>query len=90
VNMAKAKEQVFTTTLSSRGQVVLPAPVRRKLRLRKGARIQVVMSDDKQDEVILKTARPKPLSAWYGAFPGAAKALEILAEERRKDRERGK
>ena len=88
--MPKAKEEVYTTTLSSRGQVVLPAPVRRKLRLRKGARIQVVMSDDKRDEVILKAARPKPLSEWYGAFPGAARALEILAEERRKDRERGK
>ena len=87
--MRKPDQDVFTTTISSRGQVVLPAPVRRKLRLRKGMRLRIVM-EDKRDEVILQPIQPKPLSEWRGAFPGAGRALEYLKEERKKDRERGK
>jgi len=67
-------ENVETTRMSSKGQVVIPEAVRNRLGLKPGARF-VVMGD--RDVVILKTI----------AAPGREEFATIAARARRQARE---
>lgn len=51
--------EVATTTLSSKGQVVIPEPIRRRLGLEAGAQFVVIAEGD---VVILKRLQPPPLA----------------------------
>lgn len=66
-------------TVSSKGQVVIPRQIRKRLRLEEGTKIEVEVSDGL---VVLRPARPKPLgwNRWEGAFAGE-RLLKALAEE---------
>ena len=64
---------VATTRLSSRGQVVIPEPVRQRLALKPGTEF-VVVGD--ADVVILKTIAP----------PARAELAKLLARARRQAR----
>ena len=88
--MQETKEQIYVTTISSRGQVVLPAQVRRKLRLHKGTRLHIMLSQDKRGNLILEPVQPSTPSKWRGSFPQAGAALDFLEQERKKERSRGK
>jgi len=52
--------QIATTKMSSKGQVVIPEPIRKRLKLKTGAKF-VVMSDETEDVVILKRITPPSL-----------------------------
>ncbi len=82
-------DQFFTTTISSRGQVVLPAKVRRKMRLRKGMRLNIVLPENGRKQIVLQPLDFDPIANFRGALPNAD-ALEFLERERKKDRERGR
>jgi len=84
------KTEVYTTTMSSRGQVVLPSHVRRKLGLRKGMRINIVLGEESEGSIVLQPLRADAIRKVRGSLPGAAAALDFLQEERRRDRERGR
>jgi bifunctional DNA-binding transcriptional regulator/antitoxin component of YhaV-PrlF toxin-antitoxin module len=83
-------EEVYTTTLSSRGQVVLPAPLRRRLRLRKGMRITIAMDEQRKGWLVLKTVDGDAIARLRGSMPELEEAMEFLEREKKKDRERGK
>jgi AbrB family looped-hinge helix DNA binding protein len=83
-------EEVFTTTISSKGQVVLPAPVRSRLGLRKGMRISISLVDGDEGPIVLRPVTREFISKLRGSFKGAGAALEFLEQERRRDRERGR
>jgi AbrB family looped-hinge helix DNA binding protein len=82
------KSEVYTTTVSSRGQVVLPAPVRRKLGLRKGTRISIVLGQENEKSMVLRPIETDVIRELRGILKGAGEALDFLQEERRRDRER--
>jgi AbrB family looped-hinge helix DNA binding protein len=84
------KSEVYTTTVSSRGQVVLPAPVRRKLGLRKGTRISIVIEKENEKRMVLRPVENDVIRELRGILKDGGKALDILQEERRRDRERGR
>jgi AbrB family looped-hinge helix DNA binding protein len=84
------KAEVYTTTVSSRGQVVLPSHVRRKLGLRKGMRINIVFGEESDGSIVLQPLRADAIRKVRGSLPGAAEALDFLQEEKRRDRERGR
>jgi AbrB family looped-hinge helix DNA binding protein len=86
----KTKEEVYTTTVSSRGQVVLPAPLRRQLKLRKGMRIRITVDGQKQGQLVLQTMEGDAISRLCGSMPGAAEAMDFLEQEKKRDRERGR
>jgi len=68
-------------TVSSKGQVVIPAEIRRKFNLQRGKRLAVFVEDEK---IILKPVEDL-LRRGRGLLPQKGKALKILLEERRKE-----
>ncbi len=69
-------EAVYTTKMSSKGQVVIPESVRKRLGLEPGARFIVVPG---RDAILLKTL----------ALPSMDQFDELLAEARRQARRAG-
>lgn len=51
------------TTLSSKGQVVLPASVRRKLGLLPGASLEIALESER---IVLEPIRPRPARPVFG------------------------
>ncbi len=69
-----------------KGQIVIPAALRRKYKITEKTKIVIV---DNGDEIILRPITRDSLKKLRGALKGTG-ALQILMEERKKDRERGK
>ena len=65
-----------TTKMSSKGQVVIPEDIRRRLKLKNGSRFVVVGKDD---VIILKTIAPPSMAEFDG----------MIAEARRQARKAG-
>jgi AbrB family looped-hinge helix DNA binding protein len=82
--------EVFTTTVSSKGQMVLPAPVRARLGLRAGTRIAITLQDDESGPIVLRPITSDAISRLRGSFPGVGAALDYLNSERKRDRARGR
>lgn len=72
---------VATTRLSSRGQVVIPEPVRQRLALKPGTEFVVV---GEADVVILKTIAP-PARAGFAKLLARARRQARLAGVRKAD-----
>ena len=73
-------------TVSSKGQLVIPAEIRKKLRIKGGTRVAV----DEHDGQITLTPNPyDALLALRGCLSHVKEDVEaLMMEERRKDRER--
>ena len=72
-----------TSIVTIKGQIVVPAKLRRRLGLKKGAKVAII--EDEHGFVV------RPLDRNYfdrfaGILPGKGKATKALMEERRKDR----
>ena len=65
-----------TTRMSSKGQVVIPEDIRKRLKLKSGSRFLVVSKDD---VIILKTIAPPSMAEFDG----------LVAEARRQARKAG-
>ena len=76
-----------TTVLSEKGQVVIPAGVRKQLGLRRGDRFGVEVGEE---TVVLRLLPRSPLGRLRGAFkePDGASVLEELVREHELDRQR--
>jgi AbrB family looped-hinge helix DNA binding protein len=78
---------VATTTVSSKGQVVIPRALREKYRLTSGTRLEVAESDEGLVLSPLKTAPSSGRRAGWRTLRGSAKGTtalkEHLAEHRR-------
>ncbi|MFZ0520956.1 MAG: AbrB/MazE/SpoVT family DNA-binding domain-containing protein [Candidatus Acidiferrales bacterium] len=89
-----SKTTTFTTTISSKGQMVLPVPVRARLGLKKGMHLNVILAEDESgddaDTIILQPLTPRLIRELRGSLKCAGAALDYLQEERKRDRERGR
>ncbi len=74
------------TTATTKGQVVIPASVRRKLGIKTGTRIQVELDEDNA-QIILTPITREYIKSMAGKFRGLP-LLEDLLRERKLDRER--
>ena len=74
------------TTSNSKGQIVIPATLRRKYGIKNGTKIIVT---DGGDAIILKPVTDQYLRNLQGSLKGKG-GLNVLMEERRKDKEKGK
>lgn len=76
-----------TTTVSSKGQIVIPRALREKYRLTSGTRLEVSESDDGLVLAPVKRARSSRRQGGWRALRGVAKGTaalkEHLAEHRR-------
>ena len=75
------KLETYTTV---KGQIVIPAAVRRKLGIKEGTRIQIEV-DEKNLAIILHPITREYIHNLRGSLKGGG-ALKILEEERRKER----
>lgn len=72
-----------TTTLSEKGQLVIPAEIRTRLGLQRGDRFEIEVRDG---EVILRPLPRNPLLAMRGALKGSESLVEALLRERAAER----
>ncbi|MDO8885867.1 AbrB/MazE/SpoVT family DNA-binding domain-containing protein [Candidatus Oleimmundimicrobium sp.] len=74
------------TTLTKRGQIAVPAEIRKKFRLQPGSKLYWLNTGK---EIKLVPVSADPIEAMYGSASGK-KLTEKLLKERRKDKEREK
>ena len=74
------------TTATTKGQVVIPSSVRRKLGIKTGTRIQVEV-DEANSQIILTPITREYIHSLRGKFRGAG-LLEELEASRERDRDR--
>ncbi|MBK9528042.1 MAG: AbrB/MazE/SpoVT family DNA-binding domain-containing protein [Acidobacteria bacterium] len=74
------------TTATTKGQVVIPASVRRKLGIKTGTRIQVEI-DEGNSQIILTPITREYIKSMAGKFRGLS-LVEDLMLERKLDKER--
>jgi AbrB family looped-hinge helix DNA binding protein len=74
------------TYATIKGQIVIPATLRRKYGIRNGTKIIVT---DNGDSINLKPVTEQYLKNLQGSLKGRG-GLKVLTEERRKDKEREK
>ena len=75
----------MVTVLSSKGQIVIPAKIRRKLRLEAGTRFKIA---DRDGRIILEPLSSDPIGEGFGMLAGGPSLLEILLQDRREEVER--
>jgi AbrB family looped-hinge helix DNA binding protein len=74
-----------TSVVTQKGQMVVPARIRRKLKIKKGTRLVIIEQDD---GFLVKPLDRKLFEHFAGILPSKGKASRALLEERKKERKR--
>jgi AbrB family looped-hinge helix DNA binding protein len=74
-----------TSIVTQKGQMVVPARIRRKLKIKKGTRLVIIEQDD---GFLVKPLDRKFFEHFAGILPSKGKASRALLEERKKERKR--
>ena len=74
-----------TTVVTSKGQVVIPSKIRRKLNIKRGTRLYV---EERGDGLVLKPVTREFFKKIAGLLPTGGKLTKMLLKERARDRER--
>jgi AbrB family looped-hinge helix DNA binding protein len=74
-----------TSIVTIKGQMVIPARIRRKLKIKKGSRVVII---EQEDGFMVRPLDRKYFEHFAGILPTKGKATKALLEERRKARER--
>jgi AbrB family looped-hinge helix DNA binding protein len=72
------------STVTTKGQVVIPAKLRRKYAIRKGTQVAFL---EEENRLVLQPLTPEFIRSLRGSLKGEPSALKILLEERKRDRE---
>jgi AbrB family looped-hinge helix DNA binding protein len=75
------KAQVSTVT--TKGQLVIPSKLRRKYSIKKGTQVAFV---EEENRLILQPLTPEFIRSLRGSLRGGPSALEALLEDRKRDR----
>ena len=73
------------TVATSKGQIVIPAAIRRKLGIKEGTRIQIAVNDNTH-EIILKPITREYVQSVRGKFKGKG-LLKALMADKKKERD---
>lgn len=74
-----------TSVITIKGQIVVPAKIRRKLGLKKGTKVAITERDH---GFMVQPLDRKYFDQFAGLLPTKGRATKALLEERKKDRER--
>lgn len=74
-----------TSIVTIKGQIVIPAKIRRKMGLKKGTKVAII---EKENGLLVEPLNKRYFEKYAGILKGKGKASRALLEERRKDRER--
>ncbi len=78
--------KVATSVVTSKGQLVIPAKLRRRFGIKEGTLVSFL--EDK-GRLIVQPVTREFIASLHGSLKGG-RAYEILMEERKRDRERGR
>ena len=70
------------TTATSKGQIVIPSSIRRKLGIKEGTRIQIELNEPEK-EIVLKPITREYIHSLRGKFRGKGLMKALLAEKKR-------
>ena len=70
------------TTATSKGQIVIPSSMRRKLGIKEGTRIQIELDEDAK-EITLKPITREYVHSLRGKFRGKGLLKTLMAEKKR-------
>jgi AbrB family looped-hinge helix DNA binding protein len=73
------------TTMTSKGQIVIPSRLRKKYGMEEGTRIEFI-EDEKSGSLILKPITPQYVHSLRGVLRGKG-GLEALKEDRQKEKD---
>lgn len=74
----------MTVTLSARGQLVIPAPIRKRRKLKAGIKVECV---DTGTAIVLVPLPKDPFAASRGSLKGVLSSADVIAA-RREERKR--
>ena len=72
------------STVTTKGQLVIPSKLRRKYAIRKGTQVAFV---EEENRLVLQPLTPEFIRSLRGSLKGEPSATRILQEERKRDRE---
>jgi AbrB family looped-hinge helix DNA binding protein len=74
----------LVSTVTTKGQLVIPSKLRRKYGIRKGTRVAMI---EEETRLILQPLTREYIRSLRGSLKGGASALQALKEGRKQDRE---
>jgi len=72
------------STVTTKGQLVIPSKLRRKYAIRKGTQVAFV---EEQNRLVLQPLTPEFIHSLRGFLKAEPSALKVLLDERKKERE---
>ncbi len=78
---------MMTTIVTTKGQIVIPAKIRRRLNIKRGTRLYI---EERDDELVIKAVTPGYFEKMAGILQTKGKLSKALLAERAKDKEREK
>ncbi len=72
------------STVTTKGQLVIPSKLRRKFGIRKGTQVAFIEEDHR---IILQPLTPEFIRSLRGSLKGEPSALKLLLEDRKQERE---
>ena len=72
------------STVTTKGQLVIPSKLRRKFGIRKGTQVAFIEEDHR---LVLQPLTPEFIRSLRGSLKGEPSALKFLLEDRKRERE---
>ncbi len=76
---------MITTTVSAKGQIVIPSKIRRKYNIKKGVKLHI---EERDGELVLKAITPDYIKKIAGVLNTKGKLSSLLLKERLEDKEK--
>ncbi|HLY63836.1 MAG TPA: AbrB/MazE/SpoVT family DNA-binding domain-containing protein [Terriglobia bacterium] len=75
--------KIETSVVTTKGQLVIPARLRRRFRIKKGTRVTFI---EEQGRIIVQPVTREFIRGLRGSLQGGPPALEALLEDRKRER----
>ena len=72
------------STVTTKGQLVIPSKLRRKYAIRKGTQVAFV---EEENRLVLQPLTPEFIRSLRGSLKGRPSAMKVLHQERQRERE---
>jgi AbrB family looped-hinge helix DNA binding protein len=72
------------STVTTKGQLVIPSKLRRKYSIRKGTQVAFI---EEENRLVLQPLTPEFIRSLRGSLKGEPSALKALLEDRKRERE---
>lgn len=76
-----------TTTMTTKGQIVIPSHIRRKMNMRKGTKLYI---EERGEEIVIKAITPEYFEKIAGVLATKGKLSLAILQGRIKDKENSK